>query len=304
MNVPLVSVCMITYNHAPYIAEAIEGVMMQKCDFPFELIIGEDYSTDDTRSIVLSYKEKYPENIRLLLRNTNMGMLQNFKDTLCSATGKYIALCEGDDYWIDSYKLQKQVDILENDDNVMLVHSKVKLRTGDREFDDVLIKAQQKNTPLALLMANQITTLTVLFRRDVLRKAQELIAQSQTKFPMGDYPLWLAIALQGKIVLLEDCTGVYRVLRNSASHSKDKKKMYAFEKGVLDVKLFFYDQYKKSMAISGAYHYKFQEMVFHSRKRMLLDYGWMARKQLVKLIRTPFSVWKYVISSKLKRKNA
>ena len=109
----LVSVCMITYNHEEFICEAIEGVLMQKTNFPIELIIGEDCSTDNTRKIVLEYAEKHPDIICPLLPESNLGMMKNFIQTMEAARGKYIALCEGDDYWTDPYKLQKQVDFLE-----------------------------------------------------------------------------------------------------------------------------------------------------------------------------------------------
>ncbi len=110
----MLSVCMITYNHEKYIAQAIEGVLMQKTKFAFELIIGEDCSNDSTRIICNEYKEKYPGKIKLLLNEKNIGMMPNFIQTLKACKRKYIALCEGDDYWIDPNKLQKQVDFLEN----------------------------------------------------------------------------------------------------------------------------------------------------------------------------------------------
>lgn len=102
---PLVSVCMITYNQSLYIKQAIEGVLMQETDFPFEFIISDDCSTDSTRKICQYYKELYPDKITLLLPEKNLGISDNFYTTLFSATGKYIAFCEGDDYWIDSHKL-------------------------------------------------------------------------------------------------------------------------------------------------------------------------------------------------------
>lgn len=107
------SVCMITYNHELYISQAIEGVMMQQTSFLIELIIGEDCSTDNTRKICQEYKAKFPEKIRLLFPVKNSGASANFMNTFQACSGKYIALCEGDDYWIDPCKLQKQVDFLE-----------------------------------------------------------------------------------------------------------------------------------------------------------------------------------------------
>jgi len=112
-SLPVVSVYMITYNHESYIAQAIEGIMMQQTDFPIELVIGEDCSTDRTREICLEYQDKYPEIIRLLLPEKNIGIYKNSKSTFIECKGKYIAICEGDDYWTDPLKLQKQVYFLE-----------------------------------------------------------------------------------------------------------------------------------------------------------------------------------------------
>ena len=114
---PLVSVKMITYNHELYIAQAIEGVLMQQTDFPIELIIGEDCSTDRTREIVIDYQKKHPDIIRVVTSEGNVGARKNSLRTNRACRGKYIAFCEGDDYWTDPCKLQKQVDFLEVNEN-------------------------------------------------------------------------------------------------------------------------------------------------------------------------------------------
>jgi len=132
-NSPLVSIICITYNHEPYIAEAIEGVLMQKCSFPIELVIGEDCSTDNTRKICEEYANK-SELIKLLPTETNLGMMPNFIRTLQSCTGKYIAMCEGDDYWTDPLKLQKQVDFLEANAEYWRKRKKSTLRSNDIHF--------------------------------------------------------------------------------------------------------------------------------------------------------------------------
>ena len=127
----LVSVSMITYNHEAFIAEAIEGVVMQKTTFPFELVIGEDCSTDNTRAICIEYQKKYPDIIRLRLPEKNQGMMLNWINNIESGHGKYIALCDGDDYWTDPYKLQKQVDFMEvNPDFALCSHSVYTLMCG------------------------------------------------------------------------------------------------------------------------------------------------------------------------------
>lgn len=112
-TIPKVSVAIITYNHKAYIQQAIESVVEQQVDFPIEVVIGEDCSTDGTRVIVQSLESQYPDKIRLLLHDRNVGAVRNFMMTVSACTGKYLAILEGDDYWIDTAKLQRQVDFLE-----------------------------------------------------------------------------------------------------------------------------------------------------------------------------------------------
>ena len=115
----IVSVCIITYNHEKFIKRAIDSVLMQTTDYDVEIILGDDCSVDKTTIICQDYEKKY-NNVHLLKRDKNIGMNANWMDTIRSATGKYIALLEGDDYWIDKNKLQKQVDFLENNKDYVL----------------------------------------------------------------------------------------------------------------------------------------------------------------------------------------
>lgn len=114
---PKVSVSLITYNHEKYIAHAIESVVCQKTDFPFELVIGEDCSTDKTRQIVELYARRFPELIRVADRPKNLGLVRNAIQTISDCRGEYIALLEGDDYWVDDCKLQKQSDFLDRNND-------------------------------------------------------------------------------------------------------------------------------------------------------------------------------------------
>jgi glycosyltransferase involved in cell wall biosynthesis len=136
---PLVSVCMSTYRHEAFIGQAIDGVMMQQTSFPVQLVIGEDFSDDRTRVICEEMAQRYGERIRLLPSDKNYGQNRNLSRTIQACTGKYIALCEGDDYWTDPYKLQKQVDFLENNRTyVMCFHL---LSTVDK--DNIVLHEQQ-----------------------------------------------------------------------------------------------------------------------------------------------------------------
>jgi len=124
---PLVSVHMFAYNHAQYIREAVHGVMRQVTDFDFELIIGEDCSTDDTRAICFELQQEYPERIRVLWSDKNVNVIRNDARILARCRGAFIAYCEGDDYWTDERKLQKQVDALRQYPDVGLCFCKAKL---------------------------------------------------------------------------------------------------------------------------------------------------------------------------------
>lgn len=117
---PKLSVLFITYNHEPYLAQSLDAVLSQKTDFDFEVVVGEDCSTDNTRAILTEYQKRYPDKIRLLFREKNFGRpTQNVYETGMECKGDYIAFLEGDDYWTDDTKLQKQVDFLEHNPGYM-----------------------------------------------------------------------------------------------------------------------------------------------------------------------------------------
>jgi glycosyltransferase involved in cell wall biosynthesis len=113
MDAPRISVFMIAYNHEHFIAQAIEGILMQKVTFPFELVIGEDCSADGTRAVAQRYAGKFPGIIRLLPSEKNLGMQANTHRTLLACRGEFLAFCEGDDFWTDPYKLATQIDFME-----------------------------------------------------------------------------------------------------------------------------------------------------------------------------------------------
>lgn len=134
MNDPLVSICCITYNHVSYIRQCIEGFLMQKTNFSYEIIINDDCSTDGTTEIMKEYVDKYPNLIIPIYHDENQyqkgkrGMFQKFVFPI--AKGKYIAMCEGDDYWIDPMKLQKQIEFLDNNSNISYIF------TGRQIYDE------------------------------------------------------------------------------------------------------------------------------------------------------------------------
>lgn len=167
-----VSVAMITYNHEAFIAQAIESVLIQQTNFAVELVIGEDCSTDNTRTIVRDFAERYPDHIRLLLPEHNLGMLPNFVATLKACRGQYVALLEGDDYWTDPFKLQKQVEFLEGHPEYVLCHHDAVItdECGNRIKNSKLPDyAKHDFSADELVKGAWVLTLTACFR-NVIRK--------------------------------------------------------------------------------------------------------------------------------------
>lgn len=208
---PLVSVKMITYNHEAFIAQAIEGVIMQKTTFPLELIIGVDCSTDNTLEVALRYQKLYPDRVRVFYPEARAGAKANSRQTLQACRGKYIAMCEGDDYWTHPEKLAMQVEFLEKHSEIagtfhdcFIIDQKngsKKLRVGDRSID-------QEPDVASLIRENNIPTGSMVFR-NVIPVAQW--GEWMSKTAKGDYMLALLVAQHGLWHYTKPPMSVYRV---------------------------------------------------------------------------------------------
>jgi glycosyltransferase involved in cell wall biosynthesis len=232
---PSVSAVMITYNHEPYIAQAIEGVVSQETDFPIELIIGEDCSTDRTREIVLDYQRRYPELIRVLLTEKNLGMHANFRRTILAARGKHVAFCEGDDWWHRRDKLQTQIHALEADSALVLVSAGIQRVSAEGQ---VLGPGEQSDArrPLRRISYEDIMfgrafhhASTVVARTDAVRQAvlgDTLCADHRQLW--GDMPLWLELSQMGATIQLGETLASYRQSPNSATRQRDPLHSWRF----------------------------------------------------------------------------
>lgn len=208
---PLVSVLIITYNHGSYIADAIEGVICQKTGFPIELIIGEDCSTDDTRSIVLDYQRRYPLLIRVIYSDCNVGMQRNYRRIHEASRGDYIAFCEGDDVWIDDRKLEKQVNVMRSEpDCSMVFHAAeiFRVRKGTSEVRHYGSSA--KIFSLAEVVragGGFILAGSTMVRRAVIDPLPGWVTDCE----VVDYPFAVHCASRGKVIYLPDVMSVYRL---------------------------------------------------------------------------------------------
>ena len=218
---PAVSVCMITYNHERFIAQAIEGALMQRTDFAVELVIGEDCSTDGTRAIVRDYGARYPDRIRLLLLERNLGAMPNFIATLSACRGQYIALCEGDDYWTDPCKLQKQMDFLNAHRECSMCFHDVAMQDdisrGERRIHPGFVDGRWFYGLEDLLRTDFIATCSVLFCRASLGE----LPLWYRELPMGDWPLHILNAEKGTIGYLAETMATYRIHQGGIWSGRD-----------------------------------------------------------------------------------
>jgi glycosyltransferase involved in cell wall biosynthesis len=238
MTVPLASVVMLVYNHAPYIAQAIESVLNQQTDFPFELVIGEDCSTDGTRELVKDYQRRFPEIVRTVMSEHNVGARKNGLRTREACRGNYIAFCEGDDYWHDPHKLATQVRYLENNPGCGFVQTNTRAYHEDTgEFTPSFLTRlgpcpveTYYEDVLCLRRAAGIVGVcikkTLLF--DLMANNPEL---TSGEFVMGDVQLCLEAARATQVAFIDKDMATYRIHRGSLSRGDTAKKRLEFVVG-------------------------------------------------------------------------
>jgi glycosyltransferase involved in cell wall biosynthesis len=258
---------MIAYNHEPFIAQAIEGILMQKTDFPIELIIGEDCSTDKTREICIEYQNKYPAIIKLQLPDTNKGMQRNFVENMQAASGKYIALCEGDDYWTDPLKLQRQIDFLEANKDVSLSaeNGLVKNSISDKEYLFNKESKEQYYTAYQMLQNRRFPTASTVFRAEYVEDIAKLLY-------CADSILWVLLSTKGRVHYNPVVSSVYNRGMQGIVKGSDRlkwlKTMENWDKQIMEIiktsslkdsfnyRIFTKRRHKEFWSAYKHYHYK------------------------------------------------
>jgi len=224
MGNPLVSISCITFNHAPYIRQCLDGLMMQKTSFSFELLIHDDASTDGTADIIKEYERKYPDTIKVIYEKENQWSKGRKGSSLFNfprSSGKYIALCEGDDYWIDPLKLQKQVDFLENTNGYSAIASNsliINEITNDtypfsnKDTRDIITLEE-------LILERQFHTASVMFRALYVHQPDfEKLGN------VYDTMLWCFLLTKNPIYYVNEISCVYRRGRQGVTESTNPYK--------------------------------------------------------------------------------
>ena len=283
----------ITYNQSAYIKDTLNGFCMQQTDFPFVCCIIDDASTDGEQSEIQNYLEEHFDFERknaskreetedcihsfaqhrenkncyfaVVFLKYNHYSIRKDKTQYSSKwrnMAKYIALCEGDDYWIDPQKLYKQVSYMDNHPDCSLCYASARVFDQDsKDFSPILLGEPCESFE-ALLRKNVIPTLTVLYRADVLKDYYDVIKPLEHNWSLGDYPLWLWLAVHGTIHFLGDIVGVYRKINGSVSHPVSVNQYKKLINDANDIVILFDQKYNQGKL------YKYRE---HLRYRGLMS---------------------------------
>ncbi len=232
INSPLVSVIVTSFNQSKTIEQALDSILSQKCNFPFEIIIGDDFSTDKSQIICKKYQQNYP-NIFPIFQQENVGVAANFALSVMHAKGKYIAVCAGDDFWHNPDKMQMQVDFLENHPDYGLIYSdydKFNIK-NNKILKNFLATSHKKIYQgaglIGLFFDGKVPalTVTVMFRKELFDKYVPANDYIKYRFTIEDWPTWLILSKYSKIKYLPVSTGTYRYGHESISNPLDYEKI-------------------------------------------------------------------------------
>lgn len=236
----MLSVLCITYNQEKFVREALDSFLSQKTDFPYEIVIADDGSTDGTREIIQGYKKRYPDMIRPQFRDINVGSLRNFYLSYNVCRGRYIAICDGDDHWTDPDKLQKQVDFLERNPEFSMTSHAVKTVFLGVEKKDPFVKPLEISTLKETIEHGHfVPTLSIVLRRTLLPKLPPWFQELW----VDDIPLIMMMTALGKNYYFKEVMG-YKRKHPLGISQEERRKTKEYKIYMLKNKLFFFNKLK------------------------------------------------------------
>ncbi|MBC7901921.1 MAG: glycosyltransferase [Gemmatimonadaceae bacterium] len=277
-----VSILMITYNHAPFIAQALDSVLMQQVDFEYEIVVGEDCSTDATRKTLIEYRQKFPDKIRLLLPEKNLGMIRNFAATFQECRGEYIALLEGDDFWTSTSKLQRQVDYLDAHPECAASFHNVEIIYENDDKAPHLFHGKNLKpffTQRDIVSDFFIPTCSTMCRNRLFKQFPDWYYD----MPMGDWPLHVMNSGHGNYAYIDEPLASYRV--HSGGIWSQIKKRDALQKSIY-----------AAQTINGYLEYKFAKFI--RKKIAMMEYETALTLIEERELKSAFShAWKALLAS-------
>ncbi|WP_242133226.1 glycosyltransferase family 2 protein [Aestuariivivens marinum] len=281
---PLVSICCITYNHEKFIEEALEGFLMQETNFEYEILIHDDASTDKTKSIIESYVLKHPEVVFPIFQKENQyslgvrGIMARYN--FPRAKGKYVALCEGDDYWTDPLKLQKQVDFMEVNPSYGVCFHNTLQKSEFNHIENFVFPNVIKDTDFLLedyVLSNITATCSMVFKSEFLKEVPSWF----TKLPFGDLGITLTVMKNSnkKCHVLKDIMAVYRIHEqgtHGSFHKNNKGLLKAYKQhlqfnAIIAKNLLKEPKYKRVLLTKKRNTYKFLSKAYRNEQHYFLS---------------------------------
>lgn len=264
-----------SYNQEAYIRQAMDCILAQKTQYSFEVVVGDDGSTDGTRAIALEYQDKYPDIVRVLPKGPNQKVLKNFRDTVKACRGKYVAVCHSDDYWHNPGKLELQIGFLENNPAYGVVHTDAHfLLTSNGALIENFNSKNQPNVADGYIFEDLIAgkyflnTLTVCFRKSLFDEFVNIDEFLKAEFIYEDLPSWLELSVRTQFKYLPVSTATYRIMQESISRSNDLNKRFGFIKNHYVIKKYFIRKYYVTKKVEEEF-----ELMYH-KKKFYLAFKW------------------------------
>ena len=236
----MISILVCTYNQEKYLAQTLDSILMQKCDDAFEILIGDDCSTDGTGKIADEYQLRYPDKVRVIRPEKNGGASLNMVRLIENACGEYLSICDGDDYWLCDDVLQKQIDVFRSSPDIGMLCAKAKCYIQEEgTYKGTLGYAGAEDLMTMLKDNRDVAAPTIAFRTELMRQCMQESAWyiNQNFFYDSIMAYWFAY--NSKIKFIDEELAAYRVLQNSACHAIDNKKSRLFNKRYFMVKWYF-----------------------------------------------------------------
>lgn len=236
---PVFSVMVTVYNQEKFLEETLDSLFALEGGYPYEIVIGDDCSSDSSRAILKRYAERYPDIIKLHLNEKNLGMVGNYYNLLSHCRGKYISLCSADDCWFP-HKAKLQVEYLESHPEAGMVYGKTQ-NVYEEGYEGHNPPSLGKPTGSfeELIWRNEIPSVTVMARRELAFRFMDEMAPTSHGWLYEDYPMWLWFSMNSRIDFIDETVALYRIISNSLSHQKDAVKALRYRNSDARIRLWF-----------------------------------------------------------------
>ena len=286
------SIIILSFNQEKYIERAIKSILFQDTNVSFELIIGDDASSDKTPLIIEEYRKKYPDIIKAVLRKKNIGVVANYFDLISLCEGKFVMECAGDDYWMED-KIERQIDYMLKNPNCSLLCSATQV-IDEKGNNLKILRSKKGNYSFnKLLEYNSVFSPTACYKLEDINRYICAVNPISKNWKMEDYPFILWSSIHGEINYLDEILGCYQVSAGSISHPISIQRQINFENEVSRIRFFFARNRKEERNAQKIYNNNIAHIYITNHQiKKYLSYSFK-NMSVCNLIKIPYKVFKY-----------